>query len=40
MASENDMKKIFASPIVEFIFDKDTINAEENFEYQYILNEE
>ena len=31
MASENDMKKMFASPIVEFIFGKDTINVEENF---------
>ena len=30
MASENDSKKMFASPIVEFIFGKDTINAEEN----------
>ena len=30
MASENDMKKMFASPIVEFIFGKDTINVEEN----------
>ena len=29
MASENDMKKMFASPIVEFIFGKDTINVEE-----------
>ena len=28
MASENDMKKMFASPIVEYIFE-DTINAEE-----------
>ena len=25
MASENDVKKMFASPIVEFIFGKDTI---------------
>ena len=30
MASENDMKKMFAFPIVEYIFE-DTINAEENF---------
>ena len=30
MASDNDMKKMFASPIVEFIFGKDSINAEEN----------
>jgi len=30
MASENDTKKMFASPIVAFIFGKDTINAEEN----------
>ena len=29
MASENDMK-MFASPIVKFIFGKDTINVEEN----------
>ena len=29
MASKNDMKKMFASLIVEFIFGKDTINAKE-----------
>ena len=39
MASENDMKML-ASLIVEFTFSKDTINAEENFEYQHILNED